>query len=258
MISLIFTNQKGGTGKTTSALSVGAGLARHGYKVLLIDLDPQGNATTAAGITPDEKDATIYEVLKGSAKASDAIRTAPGGYDVLPTDIRQSGADIELATAPGRDFILREALEEVSANYDYAIIDSPPSLSIITLMGLTAANGVIVTLKADYLALNGVAQLKDTINIVKKRLNPGLEVTGLLLTFYDDRKTLARQVATQAEEGFPGKVFTTRISEGVALAEAPAAGQDIFCYKPASKSATQYNELTKEVIRRTQTKKARG
>jgi len=248
---LTFTNQKGGTGKTTSALSVGAGLTRKGYNVLIIDLDPQGNATTAAGITPDEKDPTVYEVLKGAAKTADAIRTTAGGYDIVPTDIRQSGADIELASAAGRDFILLEALEDVKDRYDYAIIDSPPSLSVVTLMGLTAADGVVITLKADYLALNGVAQLKDTIDLVRRRLNPRLEVTGVLLTFYDDRKNLDKEIADQAEEGFPGKVFKTRISEAVALAEAPSAGRDIFQYKPRSKSAKQYNEVVDEIIART-------
>lgn len=250
MKTLIFTNQKGGTGKTTSALSVAAGLSRKGYKVLLVDLDPQGNATTAAGITPDEEDATVYEVLKGAAEAADAIRTA-GGYDLIPTDIRQSGADIELATAPGRDFILREALEGVRNAYDYIVLDSPPSLGVVTLMGLTAADGVVITLKADYLALNGVAQLKDTIDLVRRRLNPRLEVTGVLLTFYDDRKNLDKEIAAQAEEGFPEKVFRTRISQAVALAEAPAAGRDIFQYKPGSKPAKQYEDVVNEIIERT-------
>ena len=248
---LTFTNQKGGTGKTTSALSVGAGLTRKGYKVLIVDLDPQGNATTAAGITPDEKDLTVYEVLKGSAKASDTIRATAGGYDIIPTDIRQSGADIELASAPGRDFILLEALDEVKDRYDYAIIDSPPNLSVITLMGLTAADGIVITLKADYLALNGVAQLKDTINLVKRRLNPRLEVTGVLLTFYDRRKNLDTAIAAQAEEGSPGKFFRSRISQAVALAEAPAAGRDIFQYKPGSKPAKQYEDVVDEIIART-------
>lgn len=250
MKTLIFTNQKGGTGKTTSALSVAAGLSRKGYKVLLVDLDPQGDATTAAGITPDEEDATVYEVLKGAAEAADAIRTA-GGYDLIPTDIRQSGADIELATAPGRDFILREALEGVRNAYDYIVLDSPPSLGVVTLMGLTAADGVVITLKADYLALNGVAQLMETISLVRKRLNPGLDLTGVLLTFYDRRKNLDQTIEAQAEEGFPGKVFNTKISAGVALAEAPAAGRDIFAYKPTSKAAEQYAALTDEVIART-------
>lgn len=250
MKTLIFTNQKGGTGKTTSALSVGAGLTRKGYKVLLVDTDPQGHTTKAAGILLDEKEPTVYEVLKGAAKTADAIQAAAGGYDVFPTDIRQSGADIELASADGRDFILAEALEDVKDRYDYAIIDSPPSLSVITLMGLTAADGIVITLKADYLALDGVAQLKDTLDIVKKRLNPRLEVTGVLLTFYKGYN-LHKEIAAQAEEGFPGKVFRTRISEAVALAEAPAAGRDIFQYQPKSKAAKQYEDVVDEIIART-------
>lgn len=250
MKTLIFSNQKGGTGKTTSALSVAAGLSRKGYKVLLVDTDPQGNASTAAGQIPDEKDATIYEVLKGTAKAADAIRPTAGGYDIIPTDIRQSGADIELASAPGRDYILKEALEDVKGRYKYIIVDSPPNLGIITLMGFTAADGVIITLKADYLALNGVAQLKDTITLVRKRLNPKIDITGVLLTFYDDRKNLDREIAAQATEGFPGKVFNARIKQAVALAEAPAAGKDIFLYRPESNAAKQYEELTEEILKR--------
>ena len=246
MKTLIFINQKGGTGKTTSALSVSAGLARNGYKVLLIDLDPQGNATTAAGIMADESDTTVYEVLKGAA-LTDAIRPTAGGYDIAITDIRQSSADIELASAPGRDYILAEALEGVKDLYDYAIIDSPPNLSIVTIMGLTAADGVIITLKADYLALNGVAQLKDTIELVRRRMNPRLNVVGVLLTFYDDRRTIDRQIAAQAEEGFPGKVFRARIGQCVALAEAPAIGRDIFQYKGSSKAAAQYAEVVREI-----------
>lgn len=251
MKTLIFTNQKGGTGKTTTALSVAAGLSRKGFRVLLVDLDPQGNATTAAGIYPMESDTTIYEVMKGEAEPADAIRKAPGGYDVMITDIRQSGADIELATAPGRDFILKTALADLADRYDFAILDSPPNLSIITLMGLAAADGVIIVLKSDYLALNGVSQLVNTINLVKKRLNPRINITGVLLTFYDGRKILARQIADYAEEAFPGLLFNTRIAAGVALEEAPATGQDIFTYKPTSKAAAQYAALTDEIISRT-------
>ena len=251
MYTLIFANQKGGCAKTTSALSVGSYLHRSGYKVLLIDSDAQGHLSKACGAAPDEKDITLYEVLRGSSAAAEAIRTAPGGYDVLPSDIRLTGADIQLASVPGRDFLLREALESVARNYDYAIIDAPPSLSVITLMGLAAADGVVITLKADYLALDGVAQLADTIQLVRRRLNPGLEITGILLTFFDGRKNLAKQIAERAEEGFPGKVFQTRISPGVALEEAPAARMDIFDYRPSSKQAAQYAALTAEIIART-------
>lgn len=250
MKTLIFTNQKGGTGKTTSALSVAAGLYRKGYKVLIVDTDPQGHATKWAGIIPDEKEPTVYEVLKGKAAAADAIQTTAGGYDIIPTDIRESGADIELASATERDFILAEALEEVKDRYDFTIIDSPPNLSIVTVMGLSAADDIIITLKADYLALDGVAQLKDTIDLIKRRLNPRLEVAGVLLTFYNNRQNLDKQIAAHAEEGFPGKVLETRISQAVALAEAPAAKRDIFQYAPNSKPAKQYEEVVNEILER--------
>lgn len=253
MKTLIFTNQKGGCGKTTCALSTGAALQRAGQRVLLVDTDPQGHLSKSAGIRPDEADATIYEVLKGRAAASDAIRTAPGGYDVLPADIRQAGIDIELASVPGRDVILSQALQKVSARYDFCIIDSPPNLGITTLMGLTAADGVIIVLKADFLALDGVAQLMDTITIVRQRLNPLLKITGVLITFYSSRKNIARQIEEMAQEGFPGLVFDTRITPSVALEEAPAFGVDIFQYKPASKAErpqSQFTALAAEIIGR--------
>ena len=249
MKTIIFINQKGGVGKTVSTLSVGAALHRKGYRVLLVDIDPQGDLSTAAGVEPDEDDATIYEVLKGEAGITDAIVTAPGGYDVAPTDIRQSGAELELAPIAGRDFLLKEALEDIKDNYDFVLIDSPRSLSIITIMGLTAADGVIVTLKTDYLALKAIAQLQNTVEMVKRRLNPKLDYIGVLLTF-NKRTNLTEQVAACAAEGFPGKVFETRINVDVALAEAPGAGQDIFNYKPKSKGAAQYTALAEEILNR--------
>lgn len=251
---ITFTNQKGGTGKTTSAVSVSAGLARRGFMVLLLDLDPQGNSTTSAGKQPDEKDPTIYEVLKGTATAAEAIVTTDGGFDILPSDIRQAGTDLELAGKPGRDIILAEALKKVRKNYDYCIIDSPPSLSVVTLMAFSASNYVVITLRPGYLDLDGVAQLKDTLKLVKQRTNKGLEVLGIVMTFYDDRKNLHKAIAAQAEEGFPGKLFNTRISDAVALSEAPSKGIDIYRYSPRSKSARQYAELTNEIIERTKEK----
>ena len=251
MKTLIFTTQKGGTAKTTSAVSVAAGLSLREFKVLLVDLDPQGHATIASGVFPDEEESTAYEVLKGASTAADAIRTTSNGYDLIPTDIRQSGAELELSSVPGRDFILREALEPLSDAYDFAIIDSAPSLNIITLMSLTAADGAVVTLKADYLSLQGVAQLRDTIDIVKRRLNPELSIIGVLLTFYNSRKNISRKVEEQAEEVFGELVFKTKITQAAALEEVPASGKSIFDYKPKSKSASQYSELTDEIISRT-------
>lgn len=249
MKTIIFINQKGGVGKTVSTLSVGAALYRKGYRVLLVDIDPQGDLSTAAGVEPDENDATIYEVLKGEAGITDAIVTAPGGYDVAPTDIRQSGAELELAPVAGRDFLLKEALEDIEGNYDFALIDSPRSLSIITIMGLTAANEIIITLKADFLALKAIAQLQNTVEMVRRRLNPDLDYLGVLLTF-NKNTNLTKKVAAHAAEGFPGKVFETRINVDVALAEAPGAGEDIFTYKPKSRGAAQYEALAEEILNR--------
>ena len=249
MKKIILLNQKGGVSKTVSTLSIGAALHRKGYRVLLIDTDPQGDLSTAAGVEPDEADPTIYEVMKGDAAITDAITTAPGGYDVVPTDIRQSGAELELAPIAGRDFLIKEALEEVEGDYDFCLIDSPRSLSIITIMGLTAADYIIVPLSSEYLALKAIVQLQNTVDMVKRRLNPKLDYIGVLLTFTNNTN-LSKQVAQYAEEGFPGKVFTTTISQSVALKEAPGAGRDIFQYRPKSKAAAQYEAVTEELLKR--------
>lgn len=251
MSVIAFINQKGGTGKTTTTLSVGAALARDGYKVLLIDIDPQGNLTTSAGLKElADNDPTVYEVLKGDADINDAIKCKAGAYDILPTDIRQSGADIELASVPGRELLLKEAIETLKGNYDYILIDCPPSLSIITLMGLTACNSVIIPVQAQYLALNGMAQLIHTIELVKKRMNPHIEIGGVVITMYDNRKTLDKEILENVRAAFPDKVFNTLISNNVSLAEAPAFGMDIYEYKPDSKGAQQYEALTDEIIER--------
>lgn len=247
IISLV--NQKGGVGKTATALSVGASLALKGRKVLLIDTDPQGSLTTSAGVELGENDPTVYEVLQGQASINDAIKNA-GAYDVVPADISLSGADITLASVAGRDFMLKEAIADLKTTYDYIIIDCPPSLSILTLMNLTASNSVIIPVQATYLALKGMAQLLDTIKLVKKRLNPELEILGAVVTMYDRRKNLDNEILENIRETFPGKTFNTTISSNVALAEAPAFGKDIYSYKPTSKGATQYEELTKEILER--------
>lgn len=245
---IAFVNQKGGVGKTTSCLNVGAGLSRKGKRVLLIDMDPQGNLTISTGIRLKDGDPTIHEVLKGNTNINDAIRA--GDYDVLPADIMLSGAEIELASVPGRELILKEALEELQEPYEYILIDCPPSLSIITLMALTASNIVIVPVQAHYLALNGIAQLRDTIGIVKKRMNPQLEIGGIIVTQYDSRRLIDKEVMESLMAAFPGKVFETAVSNSVSLVEAPGFGQDIFKYKPNSKPAAQYEAIVDEIIKR--------
>lgn len=251
MAIITFVNQKGGVGKTTSCLNVGAGLSLQGKRVLLIDTDPQGNLTISAGVKLKDDEPTVYEVLKGSADINEVIRQQPGGgYDLLPADIMLSGADIELASVPGREMILKEAIAQLKTAYDYILIDCPPSLSIITLMGLTASNSVIVPVQSHYLALNGIAQLMDTVKLVKKRMNPQLEVGGVIVTQYDNRLLLHKEVLQSLQAAFPGKVFKTMISNSVALAEAPSYGQDIFQYKPSCKAAEQYKALVGELLER--------
>lgn len=245
-----FVNQKGGVAKTTSCVNIGASLADQGKTVLLIDLDAQGSLSTSTGLREIGADElTTYEVLKG-ADIKEATRTLSEGLSVLPTDIRLSGAEIELSSVPGREFLLREALSEFESVFDYVLIDCPPSLGVLTLIALTASDGVIVPVKADYLALKGMSQLVDVINVVKRRMNPGLEIVGVIATFFNSRRNLDQQIVDQIETFFPGKLFETKISQNTALAEAPSQGKNIFEYDSRSKGAQQYKTLAEELIER--------
>lgn len=242
---IALVNQKGGVGKTTSTINIGAALSKLGRRVLLIDLDPQGNLTTSLGIATHELNNTIHEVLKGETTAAQAA--VKGAYDIIPSDIRLSGAELELSGQPGREMILKEALEPIMDNYDYIIIDCPPSLGLITLNGLTAARETFIPLQAEFLALNGMAQLLNTIKAVQKRLNPKLEISGIITTMYDSRKNLNKEVLEKIHEYFPEKAFKTLIRNNVALAEAPSFGKDIFEYRADSNGAEDYKNLTTEV-----------
>lgn len=245
-----FVNQKGGVAKTTSCVNIGASLADQGKTVLLIDLDAQGSLSTSTGLREIGADElTTYEVLKG-ADIKEATRTLSEGLSVLPTDIRLSGAEIELSSVPGREFLLREALSEFESVFDYVLIDCPPSLGVLTLIALTASDGVIVPVKADYLALKGMSQLVDVINVVKRRMNPGLVIVGVIATFFNSRRNLDQQIVEQIETFFPGKLFETKISQNTALAEAPSQGKNIFEYDSRSKGAQQYRTLAEELIER--------
>ena len=245
-----FVNQKGGVAKTTSCVNIGASLADQGKTVLLIDLDAQGSLSTSTGLREIGADElTTSEVLKG-ADIKEATRTLSEGLSVLPTDIRLSGAEIELSSVPGREFLLREALSEFESVFDYVLIDCPPSLGVLTLIALTASDGVIVPVKADYLALKGMSQLVDVINVVKRRMNPGLEIVGVIATFFNSRRNLDQQIVDQIETFFPGKLFETKISQNTALAEAPSQGKNIFEYDSRSKGAQQYRTLAEELIER--------
>lgn len=243
---IALVNQKGGVGKTTSTINIGAALARAGKRVLLVDLDPQGNLTVSLGITAHELTATLYELLKGDVNAPQTI--IKGQYDVIPADIRLSGAELELSSQPGREMILKEALQPIQANYDYILIDCPPSLGLITLNGLTAAQEIFIPLQAEFLALNGMAQLLKTIDAVQKRLNPQLDISGIITTLYDSRKNLNKEVLEKIQQYFPDKAFKTLIRDNVALAEAPSFGKDIFEYRADSNGAEDYKRLSKEII----------
>ena len=246
-------NQKGGVGKTTTAQNVGAGLALKGKRVLLIDLDPSGNLTTGAGVKIGDGDPTIYEIIKGKAQLTDAIRAAQSGnYDIVPADNLLSGATVELSGVPGRELILKEAIESMNVKpaYDYVFIDCPRALDTLSIMGLTAAQAAIVPVQAHYYALDGIAQLTETVELIKKRINPGLKIGGVLITMYDPRKVANREVLENVREAFPDAIYKTTIGNYTALAEAPSRGMDIFAYKPKDKGAEQYAELVKEILKR--------
>lgn len=244
---IALVNQKGGVGKTTSTINIGAGLHRAGKRVLLVDLDPQGNLTVSVGIEAHTLACTMFEVLKGDCRPQEAI--IKRGYAVIPADIRLSGADMELSAVPGREMLLKEALTPIAKNYDYILIDCPPSLGLITLNGLTAAREIFIPLQAEFLALNGMAQLFNTVKAVQKRLNPQLDITGIITTLYDSRKNLNKEVLEKVQEYFPDKTFKALIRNNVSLAEAPSFGQDIYEYKPDSRGAEDYTALCDEIIK---------
>lgn len=251
---ICFVNQKGGVAKTTSTVNVGTALAARGKKVLLIDLDAQGSLSVSIGF--DEigvNDTTTYEVLKGS-KILKAIRVCWDNLYVIPTDIRLSGAEIELSSVPGREFLLKEALTEIKDSFDYVLIDCPPSLGVLTLIALTASDDVIIPVKSDYLALKGMSQLIDVITVVKRRMNPQIDIIGVIATFYNARRNLDKQIIKQIDAFFPEMLFETKISQNTALAEAPAVGKNIFAYDKKSKGAEQYKTLTDELIKREEQK----
>lgn len=214
---IALVNQKGGVAKTTSTINIGAGLSRLNRKVLLIDIDPQGNLTASLGVQAHKLKNTIHEMLRGDITAKEAIIKVKNGYDIIPADIRLSGAEIELSTQPGREMILKEILEPIIKDYDYILIDCPPSLGLLTLNALTAAKEIFIPLQAEYLALHGMSQLIQTFLTVKKRLNPDLEITGIITTLFDSRKILNREVIENIREYFPDKLFDTRIRSNVSL-----------------------------------------
>ncbi|WP_326534373.1 ParA family protein [Pseudorhodoferax sp.] len=248
-------NQKGGVGKTTTTVNLAAGLAQIGQRVLVIDLDPQGNATMGSGIDKRALPASIYDVLLEAATVAEARQRSPqGGYDVLGANRELAGAEVELVALPQRERRLRQALQVVQADYDFVLIDCPPSLSLLTLNGLCAAHGVIVPMQCEYFALEGLSDLVNTIRQVHANLNPELQIIGLLRVMFDPRVTLQQQVSEQLRAHFGDKVFNTVIPRNVRLAEAPSYGQPGVVFDPAAKGAVAFVEFAREMVARLATK----
>ncbi len=247
-------NQKGGVGKTTTAVNLAAGLAVHGQRVLLVDLDPQGNATMGSGVDKRSLESSVYQVLIGTADIAGArARSQRGGYDVLGANRELAGAEVELVDLPQREARLRDALRAVEAEYDFVLIDCPPSLSLLTLNGLCSAHGVVIPMQCEYFALEGLTDLVNTIKRVHANLNPALKIIGLLRVMFDPRITLQQQVSEQLESHFGDKVFRTVIPRNVRLAEAPSYGTPGVVYDRASRGATAYVEFGAEMVERVKT-----
>ncbi len=245
------TNQKGGTGKTTSTLNIGAGLARKGYTVLLIDLDPQGSLTISAGIDTTELEFTVYELLKGECTAKQAIQTAKAGdYSIIPADINLAPAELEFAGITGREQLLREALEDIATDYDFILIDCSPSLGVLTLNALAFADEIFIPLQAEPLALAGMTSLLDTVKVINKRVNPELTVSGIIINMYDKRQGINNYITDKLDDMFTGKVFATRIRKNITLATASLEGLDIFSYDSKCNGALDYESLVDEITER--------
>ncbi|MDQ6853381.1 MAG: AAA family ATPase [Actinomycetota bacterium] len=247
---LSIANQKGGVGKTTTAVNLGAALAEEGYRTLVIDLDPQSNATTGLGINSRDIQASVYDVVMNNTGLDDCIEpTSLKNLFVAPATIDLAGAEIELVPAFSRELKLRRAIDEIRDDYDIALIDCPPSLGLLTINGLAAADGVLVPIQCEYYALEGLGQLLRNVSLVRSNLNPLLEVRGIVLTMYDARTRLADQVVDEVRTHFGKRVYSTVVPRTVRLSEAPSFGQPIIVFDSTSRGAKAYRELAKEVSR---------
>lgn len=252
-ISMIIAvaNQKGGVGKTTTAINLSGYLALMGYRVLLVDMDPQGNAATCLGIQKRQLEYTVGDVLLGETAASDAIiETGRLNYELMPATPDLAGTAVQLASLMAREMRLRQALASVAQQYDFVMIDCPPSLDLLTINGLTAAEQVLIPLQCEFLALEGLAQLKETIELVRTHLNNSLKISGVIMTMYDGRANLARQVVEEVRRYFPQRIFNTLIPRNIRLSEAPSHGELISEYDPQSRGAKAYAALAEELVQR--------
>ncbi|MGI6072909.1 MAG: ParA family protein [Lachnospiraceae bacterium] len=243
------TNQKGGVGKTTTTVNLAATLAEMGRKVLMVDMDPQGNATSGIGIEKRKVGCTVYELMIGEAQFEECVKkTAFWNLWILPSNINLSGIEIELLDQDRREYRLRDVLERKKVNYDYVLVDCPPSLNMLTVNALTAADSVLVPIQCEYYALEGLSQLLHTVSLVKKRLNPDLKMEGVVFTMYDSRTNLSMQVVENVKKNLKQNIYDTIIPRSVRLAEAPSHGMPISAYAPRSTGADSYRLLAMEVM----------
>ncbi len=250
---LAVTNQKGGVGKTTTAINAAASLAANDLRILVIDSDPQGNATSGLGVAQDSARASLYHVLLGGAELSEAVvKTSFEGLDLVPGDKNLVGANLELVDAPRREFRLQEKVASLREQYDFILIDCPPALDLLTLNALIAADSVLVPIQCEFFALEGISELMDTIQRIRDSFGHPLSIEGILLTMFDDRTNLTRQVAADLKDFFGDQVFKTIIPRSIRLAEAPSHGMTILAYDVRSRGAESYIRLAKEILAREQ------
>lgn len=246
---IAIANQKGGVGKTTTSINLSSCLAENGKKVLLVDIDPQGNATSGVGIIKQNLENTIYELFLGECTVSECLtKSVVDNLNVLPSNVNLSGAEIDLIGVEGREFILKETLDQIKDLYDYILIDCPPSLNILTVNAMAAADSVIVPIQCEYYALEGLSQLIHTINLIQERLNENLSIDGIVFTMYDKRTNLSSEVIENVKENIHLKIYDTVIPRNVRLAEAPSYGLPIHMYDGKSAGAVAYDNLAKEII----------
>jgi chromosome partitioning protein len=247
---IVFANQKGGVGKTTSCVNLGASLRMKGRNVLVIDLDPQGNATMGSGINKNDLDLLSYHFLLNKSAADDVICSTKAGYDLIPSNRDLTAAEVELISLSRKEFFLLQALVRIKGRYDYILIDCPPSLSMLTINALVAADSVLIPVQCEYYALEGLSSLTETITTVQENINKRLVIEGVLRTMYDSRNRLTKEVSEQLEQYFSGQVFKTVIPRNVRLAEAPSFGLPVLLYERSSQGAGAYLQLAEEMITR--------